>query len=476
MGQSPSYPTDEAGSENLKKNFLKVHRPEREGRWILDRAAVGEALTFQADEMMTSEGLSYDDIYEGNRKDTIHRRESAGSDILLGGGASSVASNIFSDFTTATGATLPMGNINKYQPKSTDTNAINPYGDESDEDELVVKPLNQIDPVRQVVHQNLPTAARKEGIFKLYSNLMTACYQPKEEWQIRREALMSVLHLKMKANLGFYYLDRFLPMFPRYSRLSSHGSVAPSRYNSENEQSTGVLTFTGSESSRPLTAVVHSITNTAFMDLAFTGSLGLVEREGSRRTASPGNLKKSPDHYIVLVNRRSGVPIAMCAKKVDTSGAPPIVRVYATKRRVFGQRPAASTDQLGLDWGGSLPLYPWAEIVTVRMFPDPLNFAVYMSSGSDGRFSAQPSFKAHLAYDPEPVIKISGKTDAERQISGSALISLEVTKEETGKRHVFFNIDIAQGIDPSLVMCFTAVIDEVMEKSMSLQCETESQR
>jgi hypothetical protein len=478
MGQYPSNPVvDESGSQNVKKNFLKLHRPNREGKWILDRAAVGEALMYQADEMMKSEGLSYDEIYEGNMMDDIQRRES-GSDIRLSGGASSVASNIFSDFTTATGATLPMGNVNKYRPRANVAKGMNPYGDESDEDDLVAKPLNQVESARQTGHHDLPTAQRKEGVFKFYSNLIAVCSQPKEELQLRREELMSVLHLKMKAHLGFYYLDRFLPMFPRYSGSKSRDASVRRRYDSENESSTGGLTFSGFESSRPLSAVYHATTNTTFMDLAFSGSLGLVQRRTSTKVASPGNYQKQkrPDHYIVLLNRRSGVPIAMCARKVDTSGAPPIVRIYATKRRAFGQRPAASTDQLGMDWGGNLPLYPWAEIVTDSMFPNPLKLSMYMSSGSDGRFSAQPSFEANLIFDHEPIIKISGKTDAERQVSGCALISLRVTEEENGKSKVFFNIDIAQGIDPSLVMCFTAVIDEVLEKSMSLQCQSTSAR
>eukprot|EP00980_Cylindrotheca_fusiformis_P011803 scaffold2816_cov121-Cylindrotheca_fusiformis.AAC.19 len=465
MGQYPSNPIGEPGSEDLKKNFLKVHKPEREVRWILDQSAVSDALMVQADEMMKAEGIrEEDEMFDLQGGDSA-------SDILH---APSVASNIFSDFTTATGATLPMGNVNKYRPRADAANSMNPFGDESDECDVFAKPLNENYSVAQTQLYDLPTAERKEGIFNRYSKWMTACSTPKGELQLKREQYMSVLHLKMKANLGFYYLDRFLPMFPQFSKLQPKVQTGLSQHDSNQEPSTGGLTFSGGSSSRPLKAVVQAITNTVFMDLAFTGSLGLVKRDSSTKATASGSYRKSPDHYIVLLNRRSGVPIAMCAKKVDASGAPPIVRIYATKRRVFGQRPAASTDQLGLDWGGSLPLYPWAEIVTVSMFPRPLKFHIYMSSGSDGCFFPQPSFEAILSHGQEPIITVAGRTDAERQVSGSALISLEVTKDENGKNGVFFNIDVAQGIDPSLVMCFTAVIDEVVEKSMSLQCQAAS--
>ena len=132
------------------------------------------------------------------------------------------------------------------------------------------------------------------------------------------------------------------------------------------------------------------------------------------------------------------------------------------------------TKKLGLDWSGNLPLYPWAEIVTETMYPNPLTFSIYMSAGSDGRFAAKPSYNAHLAVDPGPMIKLSGKTDAERQSSGSALISLRVIDGEDGRSKVQFSIDIAQGIDPALVLCFAAVLDEILEVSMFLQCQARS--
>jgi hypothetical protein len=156
---------------------------------------------------------------------------------------------------------------------------------------------------------------------------------------------------------------------------------------------------------------------------------------------------------------------------------PPIVRIYATKQRVVGQRPAASTKQLGLDWANSsaaLPLYTWAEIVTEGMFPDPVRFSIYMASGSEGRFSAIPSYQAGLCNDGTPRIKMIGRTDKEMKATGCALISIEAnttntTQEGDEEDNLSFHIDVAQGIDPALLLCFTAVLDEVMEKNMRLK-------
>jgi len=432
---------------------------------------VGEALIYQADEMMKLEGISSNEIYEGNRRIDFERRDSG----LVLGTTSSVVSNIFSDTTTATDATLPMGNVKRYHPRANTTNEINPYGDESDEDDLVIRSIpSMMEPPSGNAPQ-LATAERKDGIFGMYSKLVSACAQPKEEWQLRREELMSVLHLRMRAQLGRYYLDRFLPMFPGFGESTL---VDPSRPREHDPEDAGVsdgLTFNAFRPASPLISIYHSPTCAPFMDLAFTGSLNLVSR-----SATPSRIyqiepnQKKPDHYIVLVNRRSGAPIAVCARKIDGSGKPPVVRIYATKRRVFGQLAAASTEKLGLDWNGNLPLYPWAEIVTETMYPKSLTFSIYMSAGSDGRFAARPSYDAHLATDPEPIIKLAGKTDADRQASGSALISLRVIDGKDGKSKVHFSIDVAQGIDPTLVLCFTAVLDEILEVSMFLQCQARS--
>lgn len=455
---------------NKNESFLKLHKSDREAKWILDQKDVLDALQLQADEMMKEEGL-FDDIYDGDTAKDFERKES-----LRRSAAESVFAGGFSDYAASevTDTTLAMGNLSRPTPPRRDMEQerlYSMYEDESDKDEIISKPIHQrTSPNRNRtrVQQNIPIAEKKVGTFELYSKLLTACSQPKQDWQIRQEELVSALHLKMKAHLGFYYLERFLPMFPKASKGTEW---------TNSRDSSNVSTPVEFETSRNSTSVYYSITSGTFLDLAFTGSLGLVprpDRSPRRAAVSPRRNQKSPDHYIVLINRRSGVPICVCAQKAQSSA--PVVRIYATKRRVFGQRPAATTEQLGLGWGGNLPLYTWAEIVTDSMFPDPLQFSMYMASGSDGRFAAHPTFMANFEDEGESVIKIKGRTDMERKITGCALISLEVVEESNGENMTFFQMDIASGIDPSLVLCFTAVIDEIIEKSMRLQCQSTVQR
>ena len=441
---SESFSADDINSNKntLKKSFLKLHRPDPEAKWILDQNNVFEALQFQSDEMMKSEGF-YDDIYAEDTAEDFEGRRN-GAESVFSGGFSDYAP---SEMTTGTAATLPMGNVNRHMPNKRITQTFN-------EKQHQMNPASRN---HKHLHDNLAIAERKEGTLKLYSKLLTACSQPKQDWQIRQEELLSVLHLKMKANLGYYYLDRFLKMFPKSARgidFSNSNNAPPS-----------AVEF---ESTRSSNSVYYSTTGDPFLDLAFTGSLGLVPRteRPPRRVASSRHNQKSPDHYIVLINRISGTPIAVCSQKADSTSKP-IVRIYATKRRVFGQRPAATTVQLGLDWGGNLPLFAWAEIVTDSMFPNPLQFSMYMASGSDGRFATHPTFLASFEDHGESVIKIVGRTDMERASTGCALISLQVYGDST-----FFEMGIASGIDPSLVMCFTAVMDEIIEKSMRLQCQS----
>merc|ERR1712086_811649 len=83
--------------------------------------------------------------------------------------------------------------------------------------------------------------------------------------------------------------------------------------------------------------------------------------------------EKTPDHCIVLVNRRSGSPLAVCAMKETSSS--PIVRIYYTRQIAFAQKPTTTTQQLGLDWADDLPLYAYAEVNYKGDFPDEMNFS-----------------------------------------------------------------------------------------------------
>jgi hypothetical protein len=364
------------------------------------------------------------------------------------------------------------GEDTKPIPAPSGRGLIGAYGPVQENMDIASKNLERIQKRKTV------TAKRSNEAFHLYANMLTSCMLPKDEFQIRREEYMSVLHLKMKARLGFYYLQRYLPMVPGAPvppGLTKKSDDVPMLVSddSEDSSSSGISQVIEYGSNPPSTPINCSITDSVFMDLAITGSLGLVPRHGHLTQRAPRRNQKSPDHYTVLMNRRSGVPLAVCALK--SPNELPIVRIYATKQRVNGQRPAASTKQLGLDWACNLPLYAWAEIVTEGLFPDPVRFSIYMASGSEGRFSATPSYRAAFLADGAPSIKVFGRTDKEQQGTGCALISIDAgDDEEDGD--LSFHIDVSQGIDPALLICFTAVVDEVMEKSMRLQCRYHSRR
>jgi len=209
------------------------------------------------------------------------------------------------------------------------------------------------------------------------------------------------------------------------------------------------------------------------MDLAVTGSLGLVDRQKSRRRepATQRKVLKSPEHYMVLLNRRSGIPLAVCELEAATRG-PPVVRIYATKRRTFGQRPAASTKALGLDWTDSFPLYTWAEIVTEGHYPEQVRYSIFMASGSDGRFEENPSYRAVQGASGSPVIRMVGRTEREDSYSGCAVLSFDCGEDSAGDNDIFFRLSLSKGIDPALLLCFAAFIDESMEKTMRMQYQT----
>ena len=181
-------------------------------------------------------------------------------------------------------------------------------------------------------------------------------------------------------------------------------------------------------------------------------------------------LMKRPDQYTVLLNRRSGIPIAVCALKTPNKG-PPIVRIFTTQQRVFGQNEAATTDQLGLNWAqGSLPLYPWAEIVTEGEYPEQVRYSIFLTTGWQGEFEDSPSYHASHVSPGSPEVRVMGRTEREEKHSGCAVFTLCQAPAQCGSDDdVFWKVSIARGIDPALMICFAAFVDEAMEKTMRKQ-------
>lgn len=302
----------------------------------------------------------------------------------------------------------------------------------------------------------------------------------------------SVLRLKMTARLGRFYSDRYLVMFP--TGLQPRGAqsspkrddlpelVSDASSNSSESSRSGNSQFSEHDALPPTSSVRCAITDELFLDLAITGSLGLIPRSGRTRNgpSSPssrgflikGNLK-SPDHYIVLINRRNGIPLAVCAMKA--AAGPPIVRIYATRQCVPGQRPAATTNQLGLEWAKDLPLFAWSEVESDGNFRNKMKFSIFMANGSEGCYEAKPSYEATLdGSSNHPVIEMVGRTETEVAFSDCALISIQADEQRDKRKNMdhelSFHLDLAQWIDPALMICFTAIVDEVIEKSIRTAC------
>jgi len=352
------------------------------------------------------------------------------------------------------------------------------------------------------------------------------CLEDRERLQYlqRVREHMSVLFLRIKPHCASYYrkhLARLLPdnllvsssTFPpgifatvtppsptRASHPLQQGGAPELTRSSDSSSSGGgggehlsqLLDFGIGPPSNPIKMLM---TNDVLMDLAITGSLGIVDRQKEHcRTSSIGgsanNMQrrrqlKSPENYVVLLNRRSGVPLAVCAlNRMANNGGPPTVRVYATKRRVYGQAPASTTKKLGLDWSASLPLYTWAEIVSEGHYPERVRYSIFMASGSDCRFEESPSYRAvHDWANNSPEIRVIGKTDRDDTFSGCAVLTMcRDEKEDTdegicsrsgdssnNEDDMYFRLAISKGIDPALMICFAAFVDESLEKTMRIQ-------
>jgi len=225
------------------------------------------------------------------------------------------------------------------------------------------------------------------------------------------------------------------------------------------------------------------LTETVFLELGITGSLGLVDRRIPRYHESQRRRPRSPEHYVVLLNRRTSIPLAVCALKKTAQG-PPTVRIYATKPRFFRQHPVSTTAKLGLNWSKTppLPLYPWADMVCEGTYPDRVRYSIFMASGADSKFEESPRYRAVHDSCNCPEIRVVGRTEREKEYSGCAVMTLcrdeddedfrksgtsvlrDVIDEDDGT--IYFRLSISKGIDPALLICFSAFVDEYIEKFM----------
>jgi hypothetical protein len=495
-------------SDNGKDTFLAVHLEDQSLKCILEPKEVNNALMEQAGELIRRERLEKiakeDDIPSLLNEDD--NGSTSGNASALG--EPSVAPSEFTfaatEVTTGSVATRPAGNSDKNnrgsksrrddqtprppKMKGKEFKVMEDFNDE------VKNALNSATkgktPSPLATARNRLKAMERRGSRTGCGILAVPCMFMEDFTQTSYEHsaknYMHALHLQMRPQCPQFYknhmstLDLESPTVQAGSReipISNGASPPRSKRHGADPGAFGGTTthshfgdeidFGGGPPSSPIRLMV---TDSPFMDLAVTGSLGLVSRPRSRPLMSspPRKQLKSPAHYIVLLNRRSGIPLAVCALKAASTG-PPVVRIYTTKRRVFGQRPAASTRKLGLDWSESLPLYTWAEIVTEGKHPDAVKYSIFMASGSDGRFEDTPSYRATHHASGSPVIRMVGRTERDAAHTGCAVISLSQDEDATDEHGVFFHLSIARGIDPALIICFAAFLDEVVEKAMRLR-------
>ena len=472
---------------SVQPSFLKLHKQDRSQKCILEPREVHKAFEIQTQDMLIRDG------FETDHQEESKYYSSDDGECSLFEETSTITAGMGSEFamseiTTWTSATHRVINQDKYAARSKRHEQkfqvmenINENGGKKGTFETRIRDNersrkghhNPAFDVGEKVPRRVPFDTNE--LRHASSSMVTNYLQPKAEIKTTEEAYTAVLHLRLRAKLADFYVNSFLPMFPnspippglsRYLKHKPHEVPNLTSEDSDDHVSQSSHSI-GSGSIPPSSPIKFLALNTVFMELALTGSLGLEPRSQHHRSPGRRGDRKSPSHYIVLMNRRSGIPLAVCALKADVG--PPVVRIFSTKQRVFGQRPAASTGKLGLHWSHDLPLYSWAEIVTEGDLPNPLYFSIFMASGSDGKFTANPNYRAVFLPNESTDLKVVGRTDRERHDTGCAIISLETSPDECD---LFYHLSVAQGIDPALMMCFAAVFDEVMERAMRARCRS----
>jgi hypothetical protein len=501
-------------SDKQKDEFLTTHVEDQSLKCILEPREVTNALVEQAAELIRRERLETlakeDDLPSLLTEDDDGSTSGDGSAMGEASDTPSEFTVAATEVTTGSVATLPSGNSDKYNRGSKSKSKYRRDDDQTpsppkmkgtefklmeDFNDEVNNLLNSA--AKGTTQSPLVTARNRLKAMERRNSAHTGCSITavpcmftedftQTSYAHSAENYIKALHLQMKPQCPQFYknhvsiMDLESPTIQTGSRempLSNGASPPRSKRNGADTGALGgtrpysafrdEMEFGGGPPSSPIRFMV---TDAPFMDLGVTGSLGLVNRPRSRPLMSspPRKQLKSPAHYIVLMNRRSGIPLAVCALKAASTG-PPVVRIYTTKRRVFGQRPAASTRKLGLDWSESLPLYTWAEIVTEGKHPDVVKYSIFMATGSDGRFEDTPSYRATHHASGSPVIRVVGRTERDAAHTGCAVISLSQDENSTVEHGVFFHLSIARGIDPALIICFAAFLDEVVEKRMRLR-------
>ncbi len=455
------------------RHFLQPHQPDIQRRCIVDQSKIKRAIWLQSDELLRCNGrlkmngISAGELWGQDLKEPYHGVSSVG------------ALSIVSGITSTSNTTFVRKNTIRNRCDE-NNEAIGIYT------EIHYGPSSQL--------SNEKTKHSQSG-----QDMKT-----QQSYIPEQQTCVPVLRIKMRAHLGWFYTQHYLKMFPIETQaiigtlpqkdkwipdlkcVSSDGS-----FSSNDSSRSDETHYVKNGPMQPMTPIKCPITNESLLDLAITGCLGLLPREQDHKAlrSSRRQMKdcseKIPDHCIVLINKGLGSPLAVCVLK-ETLGSP-IVHIYSTKQMTFAQKHETTTRQLGLDWADDIELYAWAEVKTEGEFPEMMNFDIFMARRFDGCFSSQPCYSAcfngraiedRLAFR-SPIMKMVGRTENERHTSGCALFWMESNKTMSLDRseespEVSFRINIAQGIDPALLICFTSIVDEILESSMRRRCRTQA--
>ena len=195
--------------------------------------------------------------------------------------------------------------------------------------------------------------------------------------------------------------------------------------------------------------IMYSTNGESFLGLALGGSLGLA----SLGVSSPSNYEKD---YLILRDSSTGVPLAVCALK--SPHKEPVVRIYATKPCIRSQISAGSSSDIGIV-GPSVDLFAFAEFRTEGSFPYPMRYALYFSSGEEGKYEPDPKYKGSHPVPGLPNVTFVGRPGRDPTYRGCCLLTTKESKEYINQSNC--QISISKGIDSALFVCIAAIIDEV---------------
>lgn len=139
----------------------------------------------------------------------------------------------------------------------------------------------------------------------------------------------------------------------------------------------------------------------------------------------------------------SGNPIAVCLRKMLSLEAS--FYIYTLKPRVNGQQVSSESED-------GKPLYSWAK-VNKDMMTLPQSYSIYMATGHDEFDNGSYKGESPGIGSPKMSIKKGGQ--------GACLVDRAVFQFDCMNCYA---LTVAPGIDPALMICFTAIRDELKEK------------